>query len=253
MRIHHRPRTEMDTVAALGTTISRMVTALALISAGLSLSVARASAAPSALQQEASMSDRLPLAQLVEPINAEFAWMIRDPDSKIHRLNTPFLLQGLIFRVDWYGPHKPFSLTIGYARQDNFVVLLPANTTGFHELVAKAGLVLDTDEQRVAFAVTELETTRRFDETFLVAQSFGDLRLLPNPTPEEEQRFRAIRQKYEPLIHLPQTAGNGPWAMPFYVLSRNDLCLFTVMLDAAGNSTVVKTVLEADTPLRPAA
>ena len=122
------------------------------------------------------MSDRVPLAQLVEPINAE----VRTDDPGSGQQDPPpeyaFLLQGLIFRVDWYGPHKPFSVTIGYARQDNFIVLLPANTTGFHELVAKAGLVLDTDEQRVAFAVTELETTHRFDETFMVLRSFDDLR-----------------------------------------------------------------------------
>ena len=54
------------------------------------------------------------------------------------------------------------------------------------------------------------------------------------------------------LIHLPRTEGDGPWKMPIYVLSRNDLCLFTVTLDVAGGTAIVKTVLEAHTPLLPA-
>ena len=198
------------------------------------------------------MSDRDPLAQLVEPINAEVARLIRDPASTVQRLDTPFLRHGLIFRIDWYGRHKPVSVTIGYARRDNFTVLLPTNTAGFHELVAKADVMLDSDEQRVAFAVTELETTRRFDETLLVLRSFENLRVLANPTAQDQQRFDEIRQKYEPVIHLPRTDGGGPWKMPIYVLSRNDLCLFTVTLDASGNSTVVRQVLEANVPLLPA-
>ncbi len=52
--------------------------------------------------------------------------------------------------------------------------------------MARAGVTLDSDEQRVALAVTELETTRRFDETFVVLRSFDDLRLMANPTPEDE-------------------------------------------------------------------
>ena len=59
------------------------------------------------------MSDRNPLAQLVEPINAEVARLIRDQATTIQRLDTPFLRHGLIFRIDWYGPHKPVSVTIG--------------------------------------------------------------------------------------------------------------------------------------------
>jgi hypothetical protein len=231
--------------SGIGTMTLRMLAACVLL-------LARAYSAPIALQQEATMSDRTPLAQLVEPINAEVARLIRDPKTIVERLNTPFLRNGLIFRVDWHGPYKPVTLTVGYARQDNFTVLLPTNLAGFQELVAKAGVTLDSDEHRVAYAVTALETTRRFDETFKVLRSFDDVRLMANPTEQDMQTFRAIRQKYEPLIRLPQTGGNGPWAMPIYVLSQGDLCLFTVTLDAVGNSTVSKAVLEANTPILPA-
>ena len=60
----------------------------------------RAHSAQIAPQQEATMSDRTPLAQLVEPINAEVARLIRDPATIIERLDTPFLRDGLIFRIE---------------------------------------------------------------------------------------------------------------------------------------------------------
>jgi hypothetical protein len=215
------------------------------------LLVAGAYSALVATQHKVTMNDRTPLAQLVEPINAEVARLIRDPKTTVRRLLVPFLLDGLIFLVEWHGPYKPVALTIGYARRDNYTVLLPTNLAGFQEMVAKAGVTLDSDEQRVALAVTALETTRRFNETFLVLRSFDDLCLMANPTESDDKRFRAIRQEYEPVIRLPRTGGNGPWVMPIYVLSRSDLCLFTVTLDAAGNSTITKTVLEVDTPILP--
>ena len=97
------------------------------------------------------MSDRDPLAQLVEPINAEVARMIRDPATTV---GTPATRRsccdGLIFRIEWRGPYKPVTLTIGYARQDNFTVLLPTNTAGFQELVAEGRRDAGSDEQRVA-------------------------------------------------------------------------------------------------------
>ncbi len=203
-------------------------------------------------QQETRMDDRTPLAKLVEPINAEVARLVRDPATTVTRMKTPFLQQGLIFYVLWRGPHRPVGLTVGFAQPGHFVVLLAGNPTGFNELVAKAGVRLDTDEQRVAYAVTELESTRRFDETFVVLRSFDDVRLMAGPTPEAEARFQAMRAMYQPRIQPPRSApdANG-WTVPVYVLSRNDLCLFTVSIDHAGQSKIEKAVLEANTPLLP--
>jgi hypothetical protein len=201
--------------------------------------------------QEAAMDDRANLARLVEPLNAEAARLIRDPDTTVERMATPFLRDGVIFLVVYNGRFKPVGFTVGYARAGNFTVLLPVNPAGFNELVAKAGVSMETNALRLSYAVAELEATRRFDETFSVLHRFDDLRLVPSPTAEEEARSREIKQKYEHRIGLPQTSGNGPWELPIYVLSRNDLCLFTVTIEPDGTSKVSKTVLEANTPMLP--
>jgi hypothetical protein len=201
--------------------------------------------------QERVMDDRGNLARLVEPLDGEAARLIRDPKSTVTRMATPFLRDGFIFVVIYHGRYKPVGFTIGYARPGNFTVLLPVNLAGFNELVTKAGVSLETNALRLSYAIAELEATRSFSETFRVIRRFDDLRLSPSPTAEEEKRFREIKEKYEHRIALPETSENGPWELPIYVLSRNDLCLFTVTINPDGTSKVSKTVLEANTPMLP--
>lgn len=202
--------------------------------------------------KEMRMDDRAPLAGLVEPINPDLARLIRDPATTVSRMPTPFLQHGLIFRVDWRGPHKPVAFTVGWAQPGNFTVLLSGNVPGFNELVTKAGMSLNSEEDIVSYAVTELEATRRFDETFKILHSFNDLRLMAGPTPAAQDRYRQIKAAYEARIEPPQSqsTSNG-WDVPVYVLVRNDLCLFVVSIARDGTSTVKKTVLEANTPLLP--
>jgi hypothetical protein len=202
-------------------------------------------------QQETAMDDRENLARLVGPLDAESALQIRHPNTTVERMATPFLRNGLIFLVTYNGPYKPIGFTVGYARAGNFTVLLPANPAGFNELVAKAGASLETNALRVSYAVAELESTRRFNEVFMVLRTFADLRLVPSPTPEEQLRFHEIKAKYEHRIGLPQTSGNGPWELPVYVLSQHDLCLFTVTINPDATSKVSKAVLEENTPWLP--
>ena len=198
------------------------------------------------------MDDRLPLAKLVEPIDAATARLIADPATDVERMRTPFLHDGKIFRVQWNGPYKPVMLTIGYARPGNFIVFLSTNLPGFNELAAKAGIVLETEEQRVAYAVALLESTRRFDEVFTVLRRFEDVRLLPDPSPEAAGRYRAMQAAYAPaMVRVRSEAGRAGWTVPLYVLSRRDLCLFTVSIGHDGTGAFTRSVLEADTPLLP--
>src|SRR5215472_17925638 len=53
--------------------------------------------------QETMMDDRANLARLVEPLDAEAARLIRDAHTKIKRMTTPFLRDGLIFLVIYEG------------------------------------------------------------------------------------------------------------------------------------------------------
>jgi hypothetical protein len=199
------------------------------------------------------MDDRTPLARLLEAEHPEVARLIRDPATTVTRLPTPFLRDGLIFRIEWFGPHRPVTLTAGWARPGGgLTVLLAANPDGFDALAKRAGVALETEAQRVAYAVTRLEVTRRFDETFKVLHGFDDLRPMANPDPPQAARLRALAAEWPPRIEPPRSApAESGWIVPVYVLSRNDLCLFTVAIRHDGTAAVTKSMLEADTPLLP--
>ena len=198
------------------------------------------------------MSDREPLATLVEPVNANQAQLIRDPRTTVTRLATPFLQGGLIFRFDWRGPYKIVSGTIGYARQNNAIYFLAASPENFDRLIAAANVVIETDEQRLSYALTRLEVTRRFDETYRILNWFDDMELLPDAPAEAQARDREMRTRYAPRIAPPHVEADGSgWRVRVFVLAGDDLCLDTVMIARDGTSRVERTVLEAHTLMLP--
>ena len=128
--------------AGAAITMARMMAAWALLSPGMGVLATGTDPAPILQHHEVVMSDRTPLAKLVEPINAEVARLIRDQGRPlVERLDTPFLPQrtDIPRRVAW-AVTRHCRLTIGYARQDNFTVSCCRRTRrGLKSLVEKAG------------------------------------------------------------------------------------------------------------------
>jgi hypothetical protein len=198
------------------------------------------------------MDDKEPLANLVEPVNAEQARLIRDPRTTVTRLPTPFLRNGLIFRFDWRGPYKIVSGTIGYTRQNNAIYFLAASPENFDRLIAVANVAIETDEQRLSYALTRLEVTRRFDETYRILNRYDDMALLPDAPPEAQARARDMHSKYADRIVPARVEADGPgWRVPVFVLAEDNLCLDTVLIARDGTSRVERTLLEAHTLMLP--
>jgi hypothetical protein len=202
--------------------------------------------------KESTMDDKEPLAALVEPVDANQARLIRDPRTTVTRLPTSFLRDALIFRFDWWGPYKIVAGTIGYTRHDNAIYFLAGSAENFDRLIANARVMIDTDEQRLSYAMTRLEATRSFARTYLVLERFEDMKLLPDAPPEAQARARDMRTRYAPLITPPHVEADGPgWRVSVFVLSEDNLCLDTVLIARDGTSRVERTVLEAHTLMLP--
>lgn len=198
------------------------------------------------------MDDKVPLAALVEPVNANQAQLIRDPRTTVTRLPTPFLRNGLIFRFDWWGPYKIVAGTIGYTRHNNAIYFLAGSAENFDRLIANATVLIDTDEQRLAYALTRLEATRSFARPYLVLERFDDMKLVPDAPPEAQARAREMRTRYANRIVPPRVESDGSgWRIPVFVLAGDDLCLNTVLIARDGTSRVERTVLEARTFMVP--
>jgi hypothetical protein len=221
--------------------IGGMTTAVLLV-------VPQAAATSPATGEEVTMDDRNNLARLVAPLNPDTARLIHHENTSVERLPTPFLLKGLIFRVIHRGKHKPVGFTVGYARAENYTALLATNPAAFQNVALKAGVRLDTPPLRLSYAVTLLETTRRFDRAFNIVRDAQDLRIVPNASPEETARFAALKDKYRTLLKLPEARGEPPWSLPIFAIVDTDLCRFDITLHADGRFGLERTVLEEDVP-----
>ena len=102
--VTHKNETYNDRSARPGTMRIQGNTRRARCLGALLFAALPASAAPAPTSfQERQMDDKEPLANLVEPVNAEQARLIRDPRTTVTRLPTPFLRNGLIFRLTGAG------------------------------------------------------------------------------------------------------------------------------------------------------
>jgi hypothetical protein len=221
------------------------------IVAGAAAAATAAGAAAADLNREVTMDDRSNLARLVAPLNAEAGRLIDDEATVVERLPTPFLLRGLIFKVIHRAKHKPIGFAVGYAVPDNFTVLLAGDPKAFQAIAAKSGVRLDVPPLRISYAVTMLETTRRFDIGFGIIRDVKDLRLINAATPEEKTRFEALREKYRTVLKLPDGRGEPPWSLPIFAIVGPDLCRFDVTLHEEGRFELEKTVLEENVPFGP--
>jgi len=194
------------------------------------------------------MIDKENLAKRVEPLSKEFAGIIRLPQAEIEQLQTPFFQNGAIYRVAYYGPRHPIGFTVGCAGPD-FTVLLPVNPEGFLELATRAGVYLASDQSRLAYVLTFLRTTRHFAQRFQILNSFSEVALINNPTPEHVRRYDQLKEQYSSVIGPPVISGHAPWTISVFALVRQDLARIEVKLSADGTLERSDSVLEKDMPI----
>jgi hypothetical protein len=194
------------------------------------------------------MSDNENLAERVEPLSKDLAWLIRDRNSEVQALSTPFFRQGRIWRVLHRGEHHPLVFTVGCAGAD-LTVLLARQPEAFQQLVAKAGLDLSTADKRLQYVITFLETTRDFGRRFQILRAARDIELIPRATPPEKDRHQQLLAKYGPVITGPVLGGEGPWTATVFALRGQDLVQLSAKLSADGTLAVAESVLEKDVPV----
>ena len=167
------------------------------------------------------------------------------------QLPTWFPRDALIFRFDWWGPYKIVARTIGYTRHDNAIYFLGGSAEDFDRLIANARVMIDTDEQRLSYAMTRLEATRSFARTYLVLERFEDMKLLP----ESNRRRRHTRETCYTLraSHraAPRGSGRSGLTGPGICAVRRQSVSRHRADRADGTSRVERTVLEAHTLMLP--
>lgn len=194
------------------------------------------------------MLDKAELAQRIEAVSQQAAGLIRRPETVVRQLATPFFVRGGIFHVSSRPPLRPLVFAIG-AAEPGFAVLLGGNPPGFVELASRAGVRLETELNRVAYATTFLETTCDLLSGFQIPHSFDDIRPMNKPKPEEQKRFEELRQKYSGVIRPPATSAQDPWAVTLFAVRSRNLVAIRARVQPDGRIEVEEKVLEEAIPV----
>jgi hypothetical protein len=202
---------------------------------------ARSSVAP---PQKGVVSEKEKLAALVEPTDKESAARIRAERSKVEPVATPFFTGGAIDKVTYFLPSHPIVFTVGQA--GDFTVHLAANPSGYIELAQRAGLKLETDEARLAYVTTFLETTRSFADRFEILNDVSQIKPRPTLTADKAKAFEATREAHKSTVRPPAIAGSGPWTATVFALRGQDLVRVDVTLESGGQLRAQDSALAKD-------
>jgi hypothetical protein len=194
------------------------------------------------------MADSITLAKRMAPLLPPFAEQMRSVPTKITPYQTDCLKQGVIYHSACNGKYGPSLMTVGLA-EPNFTVLLAENPDGFYQLAAKVGLVLDTPERRNRYVWTFLDTTKSMSVRTQFLTKFPELRRTPETTPEDLERFQALKDKFGSVVQKLNLSAQEPWKGKAFALVLWDLVQYEVTLTPTGQITIAKTVLEKEMPL----
>jgi hypothetical protein len=192
--------------------------------------------------------DKETLAKRVETINPDVAAKVRAENSKIDQMETPFFAHGSIYRVTYFGPYRPITFVFG-AGDDKSIVSLANNKKAFIEFAQNEGLRLDSDNLRLNYAETFLNSTRDFQSRFEIIRGFEDIKLINAPREDEKSRYAALRQEWEGKILPPKISGRSPSVVMFFALKRQDLVEIEVKVFDDGRLEDAEKILEKDIPI----
>jgi hypothetical protein len=161
-------------------------------------------------------------------------------------ISTPFFEAAGIVKVINRGPRVERTTFVGWSGKD-FVIFLSGSPDAFVKLVASAKVNLSTNEFRIAFARTMLDTTANLNFRFRLLASSQEIPERPGSTSEEVARIAAVRAAYAKTINspviLPLSAG---WRVTFHALVGQDLVRLDVDIQPDGRASIGKSILEKD-------
>jgi hypothetical protein len=144
------------------------------------------------------------------------------------------------------GPRVERTTFVGWSGKE-FVNFLSGNPDAFVKLATSAKVGLSTNELRIAFARTMLDTTANLNFRFHLLTSSQEIPERPGSTSEEVARIVAVRAAYAKTINGPaiQALGAG-WRVTFHALVGQDLVRLDVDVQPDGRASIAKSVLEKE-------
>jgi hypothetical protein len=201
-----------------------------------------------AITGDANMSEVQMILQRVETLDAEFARRMKKEPTKVTRVPAGFFKKGTIYHIAVNGRYGPVMMTLGIAEPD-YSVSLSNNPDGFFELAKRAGTQLDAPQLRDAYVRVFLDTTKNLAKRTQFLDKFPDLRQTDTTTPQDLERYHALKEKYGKTIRPLHLSEDEPWTGKAYALVIWDLVEYDVTLQEDGKIEVKTNVLEKTMPI----
>lgn len=164
----------------------------------------------------------------------------------VEPLETAFLIGGGVVKVVNRGPRVERISFVGWSGKD-FGIFLSGNPAAFEQLVSTSKVALPSDDSRVAFARTLLETTANLNFRFQLLSSANQIPDRPGATKEELDRNAQIRGRYQKVINGPAIEHRGAETrVSYFALVVQDLVRFDVDVGGSGKFRLEKTIVEKD-------
>ena len=164
----------------------------------------------------------------------------------VEPLSTPFISGGGIFKVTNRGPRVEKISYVGWSGRD-FAVFLSGSQSAFTKLLQTVKVQLPSDDVRVAYVGTMLETMANLNFRFQLLKLSDEIPNRPQSTSDETARIAAVRLRFAAIANGAKIQSlNGSWRVTFHALIAQDLVRVDVDVNQDGSFLLEKTVLEKD-------
>ncbi len=197
---------------------------------------------PTPKQEKKNVMDKESLAKKIESIDANTATIIRDANTKIEQISTSFLQSGEIFVATKFAPSRLIQIYIG--KNDDAVFLIGGNAEKYFEFIEKAKLSLNNSETRIAYLNNFLQITEAGKGRFQILESIADIKIRPNLSDENKQKFVAFQAKFKSIITPIKEIGDNKFAV--FIIIRQDLVKLELSIKSDNKIERKDEILEKD-------
>jgi len=194
-------------------------------------------------QSREKKMDKETLAERVEPLDATVSQVIRAENSQIQDMATPFLRDGIIYKVSKFAPTRPIIIFVGVVEND-YTALIGGDAEKYFEFVKKAKVALDNDELRKAYILNFLEVTKSGSKRLQILESVADIKMRPNLNESQKKEFDEFQEKYKSVIKPLKKSEEGIYKV--FAVKKQDLVRIDLTIKQDGIIEKQETVLESD-------
>lgn len=189
------------------------------------------------------------LARRLSPSYPDMDSFFGSQAVSVERLTTPFFTGAAIAKVVNRGGRTERTSYVGVSGKD-FAIFLSGDPKAFERLALSAQVNLSSDELRLAFVRTMLETTANLNFRFRLMASSIEIIDRPGAPAEQISRNADVRKRYAQIVTRPSIVAAGSvWRIVHFALIGQDLLRLDVDLSPDGKVHIEKTVLEKDLAL----